>query len=334
MRYTLDKSSKKFICPDCKQKRLVRFIDQESNTYLDESFGRCDRETSCGYFKKPNYPDASYKTITPIINKPTGYHDFKTLNSTLKSYQENNFFKYLCGLFPLGEIQNIFSLYRIGTAKIWNGATVFWQIDDLARIRAGKILLFDQNTGKRVKKPRPLITWAHSKLGFTDFNLKQCLFGLHLKQPNKTIALVESEKTAIIMSLFLPEYIWMATGSKQNFKIDLLLPLKNNEIISFPDKGEIKDWQNKADDLNRFGFKIRVSDYVEKNQDYETGTDLADIYIDLKSKKTNLQDLSPDKRNILSLAKNNNNLLLLIKTFDLLDSSDNPIDLRKLELGI
>jgi hypothetical protein len=49
---------------------------------------------------------------------------------------------------------------------------------------------------------------------------------LHLinESTKNKIAIVESEKTALIMSLFLPDYIWMATGSKSNLKKEMLLP--------------------------------------------------------------------------------------------------------------
>ncbi len=52
-KYSLDKSSKKFICPSCGKRRFVRYINQITNEYLDEAYGRCDRETSCGYHNNP-----------------------------------------------------------------------------------------------------------------------------------------------------------------------------------------------------------------------------------------------------------------------------------------
>lgn len=81
------------------------------------------------------------------------------------------------------------------------------------------------------------------------FNLCQCLFGLHLinEDYQKSIAIVESEKTAVMMSIFLPDFIWLATGSKSNFK--LLEPLKKRNCIAFPDKGEFTNWSNKAKEL-------------------------------------------------------------------------------------
>ena len=79
------------------------------------------------------------------------------------------------------------------------------------------------------------------------------------------------------MSIFLPAFIWLATGSKGNFKFELLEPLKKRNIIAFPDKGEYNNWLNKATELSAYGFKIVVSDLIE-NTNFENGFDLADYY--------------------------------------------------------
>lgn len=51
--YTLDKSSKKWICPCCGKKRFVRYVNSETGDYLSDELGRCDRESNCGYYLKP-----------------------------------------------------------------------------------------------------------------------------------------------------------------------------------------------------------------------------------------------------------------------------------------
>ncbi len=51
--YSLDKSSKKHICPNCNQKTFVLYISTESGEYLPTDFGRCDREQNCNYHKAP-----------------------------------------------------------------------------------------------------------------------------------------------------------------------------------------------------------------------------------------------------------------------------------------
>jgi hypothetical protein len=67
----------------------------------------------------------------------------------------------------------------------------------------------------RVKGPQAFVSWAHSELKLHDFRLKQCLFGEHLlKNSSSPVMLVESEKTAVVMSHFIPDYIWLATGGK------------------------------------------------------------------------------------------------------------------------
>src|SRR5690606_5606268 len=61
-RYILDKRSKKHLCPECGKKRFVRYIDIETGDYLPEQYGRCDRESKCGYFYNP-YNDGYAKAI-------------------------------------------------------------------------------------------------------------------------------------------------------------------------------------------------------------------------------------------------------------------------------
>lgn len=332
MKYKLDNSSKKFICPNCNKRRFVRYVEVETNQYLDESLGRCDRESSCGYFKKPERGNAFFKKNDfqkENINS-VSFHNSNLVEQSLKHYKKNNFYNYLTSVFSSEKIDEVFFKYKVGTSKAWNGATVFWQIDENNKIRGGKIILFNKDTCNRIKEPYSHVNWAHNKLNLKNFVLKQCLFGLHLNTSSKTIALVESEKTAIIMSLFLPEYVWMSTGGKQNFNKELLLPLKLREIIAFPDKSEFNDWQKKANDLNKIGFKIKVSDYVEK-LDFESGTDLADIYLEINQRSSTIEKLTKDEQEVLNLSRTNPNLLLLIETFDLLDTSDNPFDIKKMK---
>lgn len=288
-RYNLDKSSKKFICPKCNKKTFVKYIDIETNTYLSEDFGRCDRESNCGYHSNPK---GEHKNTFEVVNIPKPLPDFHGLELVEKSFvndYQNNFIDFLKTIFNEVEVNKATFDYLIGTSKRWNGATVFWQIDNLERVHAGKILQYNPNTCKRVKDEngKSLIDWVHSVLKrskvVNQFNLQQCLFGLQLinDQNIKTVALVESEKTAVIMSLFKPNYIWLATGSKHGFKYEMLRPIKQYKIIAFPDKSEFEDWNKKAIELNNLGFQIVVNNYLE-TIDCEAGTDFADIFISQK----------------------------------------------------
>lgn len=284
-KYILDKSSKKFICPKCQKKTFVKFIESETGNYLSQDFGRCDRETNCRYYNPPHWNLINSFEKIQLSKPQISYHDIDILNQSLKSYTNNNFITFLKKIFTSDEVKIAIDKYKIGTSKNWQGATIFWQIDNLNRIRAGKILQYNPVTGKRIKDEnnKALINWTHSILKrrkqLENFNLNQCLFGLHLiKQDTKKIAIVESEKTAIIMSIFRPQYHWLATGSKQGFKEATLKPIKDYPIIVFPDKGEYLDWQNKATAICKSGFTIFINDDLEKTN-YEVGTDLADVFI-------------------------------------------------------
>ena len=66
-------------------------------------------------------------------------------------------------------------------------------------------MCYNAETGHRVKEPKAFVSWAHSELKLQDFHLKQCLFGEHLlKNSSSPVMLVESEKTAVVMSHFSP----------------------------------------------------------------------------------------------------------------------------------
>jgi len=279
-KYTLDKSSKKFRCPNCTKKAFVYYVDNETGNYLSSKYGRCDRESSCGYF---NQPSGNKSIIAPFQNIQTlnpSYLSEKVIESYCNNYDNNNFIQFLMKHFPEQDVIQAIETYYIGTTDIWNGATIFWQIDNHHKIHTGKVMLYDCITGYRVKKPFPHINWMHKVLQVEPFVLQQCLFGLHLikehDQKKKTICLVESEKTAIIMSMILPNYHWMATGSKTNLKHELLNPIKNFKIILFPDKSELLVWGDKMKSLIDLGYNLKCSSLIE-NTNYIDGFDLADF---------------------------------------------------------
>lgn len=176
--------------------------------------------------------------------------------------------------------------YRVGATK--DGHTVFWQTDLHHRIRTGKVMAYG-NDGHRLKGVTGAINWVHSLLGMEQ-KASQCLFGEHLlggnvyPLPADDIALVESEKTAIIMSILMPQKTWLATGGKQNFKHDVLLPLCELDVAVYPDADALDKWEEKIEMLNReYGYRF----YIPNNyrdmctpEARERKWDLADIMIE------------------------------------------------------
>jgi hypothetical protein len=240
------------------------------------------------YFSKNEEPFLNQVVKT----KPTelivsSYHSLKLQDKLINDYKSNltfdNLTAFLLDNFSFDEVDKAISDYYLtGTNLCWKNATMFWQIDNKEHIRGAKIMLYNEHTGKRVKEPYNHINWLHKAIKEPNFNLCQCLFGLHLinKDYQKNIAIVESEKTAIIMSIFLPDFIWLATGSKSNFKFELFEPLKKRSCFAFPDKGEFANWSNKAKELKSKGFKIEVSNILEQTS-FKNGFDLVDYYFNI-----------------------------------------------------
>ncbi len=277
-------------CPDCDSKKVfTRYIDTETNEYLADHVGRCSREVKCGYHYTPKqyFQDNPPLRKTPdYIPKPpprtVSYVAPAIFMASLKHYEANHLVAFLFRHFGEAITVELISKYFIGTSKHWPGATVFWQIDSKGKIRTGKIMLYNPTTGKRVKEPYKHINWVHSVLKMTDFNLEQCLFGEHLlHRTDAIVAIVESEKTALIASVYLPEFIWLAAGSLSNLTPARCKALKGRKVVLYPDLNAYDKWKAKAEELQSFA-SFCVSDLLEKHatdEDRAKGLDVGDYLL-------------------------------------------------------
>lgn len=302
-KYQLDQSAKKFICPSCQKKRFVRYLNSETNNYCDDVLGRCDREVSCGYHKLPD-GKADYKIVVPKPAKPPHFISTRDFAQTLSHYQKNNLYSFICQLFGVKKTKQVFHLYRVGTSKKWGGATLFWQINSKGQIGQGKIMVFNQSNGKRVKHPKPLISSVHAQLNKQDQKPEYCYFGEHLinQYTKKPIAIVESEKTALIMTIIQAECLWIASGSLSNLSNKRMQHYLNRTIILYPDLGAYDKWQEKAIKLNKLGHTIKVSTLLEdkaSEQDKNEGFDIADYFV-----QERFNDLLPEKEMKEMIIKN------------------------------
>ena len=92
--------------------------------------------------------------------------------------------------------------------------------------------------------------------------------------------MVKSEKTAVICSLLLPEYIWLATGGKSQFN-DRLMVLKGRKVTAFPDIDGYDEWRKKA--KNYPMLDITISDILERNatpDQRKRQVDIADLLLE------------------------------------------------------
>ncbi len=301
----------RYHCPACndKNKTFTLYIDTVTGEYLAPNVGRCNREIKCGYHYTPNQyfqdNDISFdkehlKQIyksKPLLKPNLSSMSFVPINlfkQSLQRHEENNFVKFLTDSFGNEIANQLTDTYFIGTSKHQfkkadfsnyvseKGATIFWQIDMEGKIRTGKIMLYDADTGKRIKEPFDHVTWVHSLLNSNQFKLQQCFFGEHLLQNNtKPVAIVESEKTAVIATVYLPQFIWLAAGNKAGLNIDKCSVLKGRNVMLFPDLNCFDEWSNKAIDFSHLA-DFTVSDLLERKaseEERKEGLDLADYLV-------------------------------------------------------
>lgn len=294
----------RYRCPSCQQrdKTFSLYIDTETGEHLHPTVGRCNRESNCGhhYTPKQYFQDnnISFDTPQPKAYKPRPVtpqpkpvsfipvevfkQSLQIDKTVLQVAETNHFVKFLINLFGVEVASQLVSSYFIATSKHWNGATVFWQIDTQGKVRTGKIMLYSPTTGKRVKEPFNHINWVHKALKQPEFELRQCLFGEHLLIDKiKPVAIVESEKTAVIASVYLPQFIWVAVGSLTNLNAEKCSILKGRTVTLFPDLNGFDKWSSKAKELSHLAI-FTVSDLLERKAteaEKKQGFDLADYLI-------------------------------------------------------
>ena len=102
------------------------------------------------------------------------------------------------------------------------------------------------------------------------------------QHPDKPIALVESEKTAIICSGLMPQYLWLATGGKSQLSQEKLSVLAGRKTIAFPDIDGYEEWKKK---LSSAEIDITVSDILQRyatEEQRKAHIDIADLLIQWK----------------------------------------------------
>jgi len=284
--YSLEKGSKKHVCPACEKKRFVRYVDLNTREYLPEIYGRCDREVSCAYHLNPYQDgydsgqiggerDLSKYSFKKPVKRKRFYISPVVFNHTLKGYEQNTFIHNLLKNVPYpieGEdIEKVVSLYGLGTICKGGrkGAITFPFIDKRKNVRTIQVKEFDQNnhtTGtdflhsiiKRhyQKEKKELPKWLINYE--TNDKKVSCLFGEHLlsKYPYNPIALVEAPKTAVYGSLYFgspdnaKNFLWLAVYSLSSLTLDRCKALEGREVCLFPDLSKdskaFELWSNRS----------------------------------------------------------------------------------------
>lgn len=270
-KWQLRKGSKKDICPNCGKKRFVPYVlASDGVTPAGAEYGRCDREQSCGYQRYPEHT----KTMVVAVPQQVQQKEMLRYVGKLNDTPPVPFHLWMSEVLTFTDALVAINDYHIDGI---DDKVIWWQIDRDGVTRTGKLMKYLAN-GHRDKSDNFPVTWAHKhrrlKDKFKGEELKQCLFGEHLlaKYPDKPVALVESEKTAVILSRIYPDHIWLATGGSQGIKSDeRLTPLRGRKVLLIPDNGQYWNWKRIADK-----YEWMITDALEKDAPFE-GADVLDI---------------------------------------------------------
>ena len=319
-------------CPECGQKdSFTLYLDGDTHQPIHPKVGICNRAIKCGYHYPPkqyfldnptaigtdaihsvsnhqphsvsNHQPHSISNTLPsphgegsgVRSLPIGTMPFSLVERSA-SYQ-SNFVRFLCEFLTEDQMKHMGDNYALGATK--NKEVIFWQIDTKGRVRTGKIMQYNPETGRRIKHESGAIDWVHNKLKRSgalpeDFNLQQCFFGEHLLKvyPDATVCIVESEKSALISAAVLTDCIWLATGGLNNLTVDKCEILRGRTVVLYPDLNAYDKWIEIAARIrNSIEVDISVSTLLEDIATPEAkaqGLDLADFLINqLKDKNSN-----------------------------------------------
>ena len=111
--------------------------------------------------------------------------------------------------------------------------------------------------------------------------MEQCLFGEHLINKSNKVAVVESEKTALIMDMVDDSYTWVASCGLNGINERTKEGLKDKDVTLFYDIGAENKWKAKSYDYDFFLADVRHI-MESNNYDYKEGDDIADMTLYLR----------------------------------------------------
>ncbi len=169
------------------------------------------------------------------------------------------------GLLTEAQMHHAASRYLLGKSR--SGKTIYWMIDERGTCRDGHI-----GSGSHAAD-----TWVSTLLKHRIPELAQyfpptehCLFGLHLLREVGGIGIVESERSAVILSELYPSLLWLATAHPANATVDRFEPLQGHPITLFPRTDDTMStylsWVDLADHAEcLYHLDITVDDTLEKH---------------------------------------------------------------------
>ena len=164
--------------------------------------------------------------------------------------------------------------FHLGRSK--SGKTIYWMINDIGRCLDGRIGDSWVSTMLKSRYPEgaPYVRIAH------------CLFGLHqISEENDSImpiGIVESERSAVLLSELRPELLWLAYSYGSNCTVDKFEPLQGHKVTLYPRTDPNQEYYlsflELADQVKRaYPIDISVSSFLDDHATDDQKTRNIDI---------------------------------------------------------
>lgn len=309
----------RYTCPNCGKPRCFTRYVWDDGTPVGPECGICDHTGSCNYHMPPReyfkiYPEArrteedwrkapdwlkqkqeaqrSVQAPAPQPPRPLCVIPPDIVARSVSHRTKSYLVEFLDSILDPIVVEGLIDEYQLGVTH--SRAAIFFQIYAEGRCRTGKMMMYDPETGHRIKDPdKPgRINWVHAVMKRVgqlpeDWELTQCLFGEHLLPlyPDKPVALVESEKTAVICAGLMPRFLWLATGGKQQINAEKFAVLGKRKVTAFPDVDGFTEWTERLHAIP--GLNVTIADVLQKEatpQDFLDHIDIADWLLRYKTR--------------------------------------------------
>lgn len=201
--------------------------------------------------------------------------------------------------FSLTEAQMHHAASRYLLGKSRSGKTIYWMIDERGNCLDGHVGSDSHAADTWVSQ---MLKHRYPEIAQYIIVSSHCLFGLHLLdechpepvegslhlgRDDRSVAIVESERSAVILSELYPQNLWLATVHPANLNEHVLKPLQGHPIIMFPPTDDTKStflfWYEVANRARKkYHLDITVSSLLEDHAtpaQKEQNIDLLDYYL-------------------------------------------------------
>jgi hypothetical protein len=210
-RYSLEKHpQKKGPCPQCGQKGVFRYFQDENGQRLDEQYGLCDRAAKCGHKHLPTGELVQATSLPDLVQLETVRPNQEQADA-LRQLVHDHTSHFHAYARTLGVTAEHLERWAVATER---DRTVYLHLDANGQLVNAKWLKY-QEDGRRDHDATPYsFTLRKEERKTKRFGF--CLYGEHLLRPIEEavpVCVVESEKSAVLASFFYPQFDWVGCGA-------------------------------------------------------------------------------------------------------------------------